>query len=162
MMELQLLARILVASGITATASTTDVSINSLMTVDVEKSRNGPCFWLSTRFGETSSHLRSTYELSVLIDELRDLVEEFSPAHTKVRLEGSRFQPDFQQMDHAEIAAWRLEVIGYDWLSDEPEIALEDFKKNVQSYWDEALADGQGFDTDRPKGKFDPWGMILD
>lgn len=159
MMELQLLARILVASGIPAKASTTDVYINPQMTITVEKGR---CFWLERQFSETGYYVDSTSEVSVLIDQLRDLVEEFSPAHTKVRLEGSRFQPDFQQMDHAEIAAWRLEVTGYDWISDEPEIALNDFKDIVQSYWDEALADGQGFDTDRPKGKFNPWGLVFD
>jgi hypothetical protein len=57
-----------------------------------------------------------------------------------VRFEGNRYQPDFQQMDHAEIAAWRLQEIGYDWISDEPDIGLEEFQEMGQDHWEEMLA----------------------
>ena len=159
MMNLQLLARILVASGIPATVSAADVRINSLLTLSVECDGG---YVLAEQIGEKRFDCQSTAELSVVVDQLRDKIAEFAPAHTKIRMEGSTFQPDFQQMDHAEIAAWRLEVIGYDWISDEPEIELEDFQSNAQSYWDSALEEGGGFDNDRPKGNFDGWGWIVE
>jgi len=140
MINLQLLARILVASGIPATVSAADVRINSLLTLSVESDGT---YVLAEQIGQQSFDCQSTAELSEVVDQLRDKIAEFAPAHTKVRLEGSTFQPDFQQMDHAEIAAWRLEVIGYDWISDEPDVELKSFQHNAQAWWDTALAEAQ-------------------
>ena len=159
MMELQLWARILVASGIPATASAADVRITSQLTLSVESDGG---YVVAEQTGKPSFDCQWTPELSVVVDQLRDKIAEFAPAHTKVRLEGSTFQPDFQQMDHAEIAAWRLEVIGYDWICDEPDIELEAFQNNAQSYWNGALADMRDMKADRPKGNFEGWGWIIE
>jgi hypothetical protein len=143
-LNLELLARVLMASGVPVmhtvpATDTTDayVTISPLLSVHLDSEldydvRN------EDASGSTASNTHS--ELWMAIRDLRGMIDTYAPAFTRVRLEGTRYQPDFQQMDHAEIAAWRLEVIGYDWISDEPDISLEEFQEMGQDYWEEMSA----------------------
>lgn len=145
LLKLELLARVLMASGIPVmeTVKGTEnayphVRINRELSVYLVKDDS---YLLHQRKGAEPALSSSQDELCLAIEELRDLIDDFAPAYTKLRLEGERFQPDFQQMDHAEIAAWRLQVIGYDWISDEPDISLEEFQEMAQDYWEEVKAE---------------------
>jgi hypothetical protein len=144
LLKLELFARVLLASGIPVmeTVKGTDnayphVRINRELSVYLVKDDS---YLLHQLMGSAPALSSAQDELCIAIEELRDLIEDYAPAFTRVRLEGNRFQPDFQQMDHAEITAWRLERIGYDWISDEPDISLEEFQEMAQDHWDEEMA----------------------
>lgn len=144
LLKLELLARVLLASGIPVmeTVKATKhapahVRISPALRLSLARKGRYKIWPLV----DGQSFLHSAHdELCLVIEELRDLIDDFAPAFTRVRLEGDRYQPNFQQMDHAEIAAWRLQEIGYDWISDEPEISLEEFQAMAQDYWEETLA----------------------
>lgn len=144
LLKLELLARVLLASGIpvmeTVKKSKKDsahVRITPTLRVSLLKN---DCYQMQEMLETGPAIYGDQPELCILIEEIRDLIDDFAPAFTRVRLEGNRYQPDFQQMDHAEIAAWRLQEIGYDWISDEPDIGLEEFQEMGQDYWEEMSA----------------------
>jgi len=145
LLKLELLARVLMACGIPvietvkkSNKASAHVCVSPTLRVHLLKN---DCYQMQELLETGPALYGDEPELCILIEELRSLIKEFAPAYTKVRLEGERFQPDFQQMDHAEIAAWRLQEIGYDWISDEPDISLEEFQEMAQDYWEEAKAE---------------------
>lgn len=144
LLNLELLARVLLASGIPVMETVkgskkvySHVRITPALRIYLVKNER---YLLYQNVGFVPEMHSAHDELCIAIEELRDLIDDYAPAFTRVRLEGNRFQPDFQQMDHAEIAAWRLERIGYDWISDEPDISLEEFQEMAQDHWDEEMA----------------------
>lgn len=144
LLKLELLARVLLASGIpvmkTVTRSNKDsANVRITPTLRVCLLEND-CYQLQEMLETGPAIYGDQPELCTLIEEIRGLIDNFAPAYTRVRLDGNRYQPDFLQMDHAEIAAWRLQEIGYDWVSDEPDIGLEEFQGMGQDYWDEMSA----------------------
>lgn len=144
LLKLELLARVLMASGVpiletVITSKTDSAHIRITPTLRVCLLKNG-CYQLQEMLETGPALYGDQPELCILIEEIRALIDDFAPAFTRVRLEGKRYQPDFQQMDHAEIAAWRLQEIGYDWISDEPDIDLEEFQEMGQEYWVEITA----------------------
>lgn len=153
-LKLELLARVLMASGIPVMETVKKapkVAAHVRITQTLRMHLVGNDKYQLHELLEAGPALFSVQEeLHLVIDELRHHIEEFAPAFTRVRLEGNRFQPDFLQMDHAEIAAWRLDEIGYDWISDEPKITLEEFREQMEDYWQEACAAeyGEGRDDE--------------
>ena len=144
LLKLELLARVLMASGVPVMETVKGtgnayphVRINRDLSVYLVKDDN---YLLRQLKGAEPALSSAQDELCLAIEELRDLIDDYAPAFTRVRLEGNRYQPDFAKMDHAEIAAWRLQEIGYDWISDEPDISLEEFQEMAQDYWEEAKA----------------------
>ncbi|MNJ57281.1 hypothetical protein D3C77_528650 [compost metagenome] len=139
MMEFQLLARVLIACGIPVvkTEPASEIGKGRIIITQALSLRVDSPKGFDVIEGEdlSSSHR----ELWMAIEALQGNIVEFAPAVTPVRMEGGRYQPDFQQMDNAEIAAWRLHQIGNDWMSDDPSISLEEFQFDTQEYWEEML-----------------------
>lgn len=161
LLKLELLARVLLASGIPVMEAVkgakkvySHVRITPALRIYLVKNDR---YLLYQNAGFVPEMHSAHDELCLAIGELRDLIDDFAPAFTRVRLEGERYQPDFAQMDHAEIVAWRLEEIGYDWISDEPDISLEEFQENMQDYWEEMMqaeaeANAEGDDVGQGEG----------